>query len=324
MTERPNLQVVPQESVITTDSGAPYEGSKLWQREIRGKAKSLVKMLDTGYMDLGQVLYQIFMTPGPQGGKAYVSWGYSSFDDYVALDLDTHPKKAQRLMAIHRRVVIELGDTLSAVTRARLVALGFSKLKELIRVLTPSNVEEWLTFAENASWRAIDDRVKEAVLNLYEESKARVDERKRLIELAKEANDMYEVNRLEQEIEQEIESPESFNIAMPEAQKTRTIEYVFKDTEWDSVKGALQIAEKISGIRVAGANLSLICLEYQALNGGLGSAKLQKSFFQRLETVLGIRLVALNPDKGEIAYGVDALKAFIGTAEDAEAAEAAE
>lgn len=118
-------------------------GSREWASRTRKRAQILTKQLDTGYMELAKILYDIYDCPidgDPKNASVLTTWGHASFKDYVENELGIHYKKAQRLRSIWYVLEIMLKD-LDIKTKERLVALGSTKMRELARVLTSANVD---------------------------------------------------------------------------------------------------------------------------------------------------------------------------------------
>src|ERR1700756_1140171 len=113
-------------------------GSEQWANKIRKHAKELARHLDSGYMDLAKTLYEVYSVPeggDPKKGPIYKTWGFKSFAEYAENELSLHRRKAEMLRAVWYRVGVEL-DTLPDDLRERLVKLGWTKVRDLVRVLT--------------------------------------------------------------------------------------------------------------------------------------------------------------------------------------------
>jgi hypothetical protein len=90
----------------------------------RKRAKTLVRQMNKNTLALAQILHDIHDT------KMYQKWGFRSFYRWADEDLNFGKRTAERLIAIHTRVVIPLEGK---VSKQELEELGISKLRLLAR-----------------------------------------------------------------------------------------------------------------------------------------------------------------------------------------------
>jgi hypothetical protein len=97
-------------------------------------------------------------------GRGYRAWGTISFSSYVTEDLRQRSiRRFQYLMAIDRAIVDgplpKLGDAW------RRGAVSVAQARELVRVMTPANEDEWLEAAESSSVWGLQRLVKRELLH---------------------------------------------------------------------------------------------------------------------------------------------------------------
>jgi hypothetical protein len=120
---------------------------------IRDRAKSLTTRISESYYELGGVLEVIATSEPP----LYEEWEYSTFRDYVSIELGMSSRHVMRLRFTWR--------TLSALKVPKskirkLLRSGFSKVKEICKVLTKENIDQWIELAERESYVNIAELVK--------------------------------------------------------------------------------------------------------------------------------------------------------------------
>lgn len=96
-------------------------------------AHKLADSIETNYFELGGVLRVIHDN----------SWheGFDSFEQYVFETHGFQSRKAKYLMEIYTHLVTK------SIPWEKVSSLGWTKLKDLARVLTPENVDEWVAKA---------------------------------------------------------------------------------------------------------------------------------------------------------------------------------
>lgn len=291
-------------------------GSKAWQGRIRHRAKVLAEQVETGYLELGEILYRIYDAPLdglPHGGSVLRKWGYQNIGEYAEKELNLHYKKAQRLLRIFYRVEVELNGFDNPELKKRFIRLGWSKARELVRILTKENAEEWITRAEAMNYTTTLEVVKRA---------AQIDEAKRIkADIAKQPDPIEESNRVSEEL------PDAPVSAAPTARPVGdygdTESGAFIDRKWvskvfqleatqaETVNLALKRAQDLAGnIRKSPSTLlSLICLDFLSSADWRGNdldSKLR--FLAKIEKSLGLRMVVVD-DTDQVVYGLGALQA---------------
>lgn len=296
-------------------------GSKSWQGRIRQRAKLLAEQVESGYLELGEILYRIYDAPvngDPNGGSVLSKWGYQNIGEYAEKELNLHAKKAQRLVRIFYRVEVELNGFDSPEMRKRFVRLGWSKARELVRILTKENAEEWITKAEQVNYTTVVELVRREAF--------RQEQLAIKTSIAKEPDPVAESNRIEDHT-----APESYPAqaadaparARPVGDYGETENPLFVNKKWvskvfqleasqaETVNLALKRAQDLAGnIKKSPSTLlSLIALDFLSgadWKGGDTDSKLR--FLAKIERAIGLRLVVVD-DNDQVVYGLKALQA---------------
>jgi hypothetical protein len=107
------------------------EHFKIHQKILRLKAR-----LDTCYYELGGLLREVFHR------QYYLELGFDHFEDYLRETLEFSRRKAFYLMSIWEKAS-ELN-----ISPKKLRRIGWTKMKEIVRVATPEDLTVWLARAE--------------------------------------------------------------------------------------------------------------------------------------------------------------------------------
>jgi hypothetical protein len=283
-------------------------GSKSWAASIRRRAKDLVKDIDTSYMELARVLWEVHDTPvdgNPQRAPIYTLWGYKTFAEYALSELNMEKRKAERLRLMHYKIVVEM-DKLDKKTKARLIALGFTKLRDIIPHLTMRNVEQWVGFAETASTRQV-------------QAAAKVEAgRKRQIEVDPVERPADEGEPTQEELDAEARAKAQADAEAEEREalsKNLSREPYVKEhfqlyaPQHENVRLALEKAKALCHSDKKGHQLDMICLDFLATNDFMGN-ELDKRlrYLRKIEMTLGLKLIAVDPQAKDIVYGLETLQ----------------
>lgn len=121
------------------------------KNKVRKRIADLKKLVEDSYLELGQLLYEVFY------GGYWKEWDYENFKLYVMDELGFHERKAQYLINIYKNLVIE-----AEVEPEQLESIGWSKAKEISRVADKDNVEEWVEKAKESTVTELTNEVREA------------------------------------------------------------------------------------------------------------------------------------------------------------------
>ena len=291
---------LPTERENPTDyTPAKDAGTRGWQNRIRNRAKALADQVEMGYLELGEILYRIYDAPvdgDPKNGSVLAKWGYKSIGEYAEKELGLHDKKAQRLVRIFYRIEIELGGFGSPDLKRRFCRLGWSKAKELVRILTKENAAYWIENAEKWNFATTFERIRMEVQRQQNEIIQR--------DLEKQPNPIEESNRLASDAPVRVREDDD---SLQWINKNFRLESAQAETVNLALKRAQDLAGNLK--KTPSALLSLICLDFLSgadWQGGDLDSKLR--FISKIEQSLGLRLVVVD-DSDEVVYGLRALEA---------------
>lgn len=151
------------------------KGSAAWGQRLRRQIAELNKSFDKGYMQMAKLLYTAWDTPiDGDRNKApiFTLWGYDTFADYVTNELGMDRRKGERLRLLYYKLFVELAGLDEALLR-RIENLGYTKCREITRVITATNIEKWVETAETSSCAELTMSINR-YLEEYEREAARV------------------------------------------------------------------------------------------------------------------------------------------------------
>lgn len=278
-------------------------GSKAWQGRTRARARMLAERIETGYLELGEILYRIYDAPvdgSPNGGPVLTRWGYSNITEYAERELNIHHKKAQRLIRIFYRVEVEMNGFDNPDLKRRFIKLGWSKARELVRVLTKDNAEEWIARAEAMNYTTTVETVKR-YLQIEEAKKIKA-------EVAKQPDPIAQSNQ----ISAEGRFVGDYAEESPFDKKWVGKAFQLEASQAETVNLALKRAQDLAGnIKKSPSTLlSLICLDFLSGADWKGNdldSKLR--FLAKIERSLGGLRVVVVDESNQVVYGLGALQA---------------
>ena len=115
-----------------------------------------------------------------------------------------------------------------------------------------------------------------------------------------------QVQRLE--AQEQGEDPKAVAPGVPMTEKPGWKHFMLAADQFEVVSSALDRAEHLSGSDKEGNNITLICTDFLATNDFLtatGEAKLR--YLAKIEQLIGLRLVVVNPDCSQVLHGMDTL-----------------
>jgi hypothetical protein len=260
-------------------------GSKSWATRLRNNAKDLSGRLESGYMQMAEILYYVYDTPSsePPHQPLFLEWGYKTFAEYAESELGLHRRKAEFLRRIWYRLEVELSG-LDLKIKDRIIALGWTKVRELIRVLTLLNAEKWVERAENESYTTLCVSTK-----AYLESVAEAQEHAKTIG----------------------EDPEKVEPGLPKIEKFKPKHFQLYEEQAEVVEEALHKAAVLTGSSdpKPGHLLTMMATDFLATNSVSSSGHdAQLKYLAKLEQQMGLKLIAVDPDSNEVLYGITTLE----------------
>ena len=135
-------------ATVTHREEAVIPPTKSVEQELREEALEARNMVEIGYMKLARCLYDIYYR------DAFRTWDYTTFEDYVDSELQINYRKAMYLIEIYNKA------TMLNMDLARLENIGWTKARELVRIVDQSNTDEWLSIAEESTAKELSFKVK--------------------------------------------------------------------------------------------------------------------------------------------------------------------
>ena len=264
---------------------------KVWAKKMRKEAKELSSHIETGYMELGRILYQVWDIPVDFDKKnlpTYKAWGFDTFAEYAEQELGLHRRKAERLRRIWEILEYRLVGMEPSV-RERLVKLGWSKVRELARddILSLDNVIQWVELGETASY----PELLASISRFLQEKEAK------MLESA--------VNGVT------VESSSVPDPPVPQPEKLFWEHFALYEDQAANIRAALKRAEELSHSEKKGHNLDMICLDFLATNDfRRGDDAQRRRYIAKMEQALGVKLIALDPTTEDVIYGMDTLESM--------------
>lgn len=118
-------------------------------QDFRSKAVELSQQIESGYMDLSEVMYTV------REKEYFREWGHASFKDYADAELSMDGNKANALATIWDKM-----KSLNLKKEA-LERIGWTKARLLVRVADEENFEELVDAAETMTQTQFRERVVE-------------------------------------------------------------------------------------------------------------------------------------------------------------------
>ena len=274
---------------------------------MRKNTKSLARKIDEAQFELGVLLWRGYDTPidgKEENNPLFMSWGYSTWKEYVETELGLQSRKAERLRLIGKVLDVDMKH-LPKAARDRFVKLGWSKAREVARIFRhqadESTVDTWLEYAEN---------------NNYPSTLHTVSKKMDAMDFDEDGN---YVPPTTQTVEGVTPDEDGDIGNLPEVDRTHTFNFFCYNEQIDTVRDALERAEELAkgkgnpNYDYSKSNLmSLICLDFLATNnfGKKHDPKTVVKFIKRFELAMGVKLVALRDTSAglDVLHGLKHLK----------------
>lgn len=323
-------------------------GTKSWADKMRKSAKEVAGRMETGYMDLAKILYDLFDVPvdgDPENGPWYKEWGYKTIGDFAETELNLQRRKAEYLRGIYYQLEVEMAD-MDPTVKKRIIALGWSKVRELIKILTNKNAAKWVELAEGSNYPDLCASIAKYKEKL-EAAHALKDKGEKYVapvpikvskkKLNEEEGDLPTAFASFQPPANDTEAPKILSTAvmpgshgspkpLPEAtvdaepeldpvkvlisdgEKFYPRNFAFPADLRDIVDAALKRAAELSNSSSPSHNMGIICQDFLATNPfGKPDQDQVLRFLAKFEKLLNVRLVVIDEDDDPI-YGMSHLE----------------
>lgn len=117
---------------------------------LREKVRDAKARWESSYLTFAKYIYEV------HAAHSWEDWGYSSLNEYCEKELDFHYRRAMFMIDIYGSAVMY------DIPFERLDKIGWTKAREIVRVLNSGNVEKWLDVAENSTFKELIDKVRAA------------------------------------------------------------------------------------------------------------------------------------------------------------------
>jgi hypothetical protein len=115
---------------------------------LRKEILDLRNGLERGYLKLSKLLSEV------RHQQLYVKWGFATFADYLDKELGFHERKAEHLIKIWDKVRSFKLD------EERIKKIGWTKMRQVVPLLTEKNSKDLINKAENLSVRDLGEKIK--------------------------------------------------------------------------------------------------------------------------------------------------------------------
>lgn len=279
------------------------------EKELRDRAKSLYRNIESTYWELGGILYAVF--DGVPGGyrdlkkgdgsreirrELFRKWGYTSFEEYCELEIGIRRRTASSLRYAYWYFEVEL--KLPSELKEQLKQLGRSKIYVLAGFVTDENIMSWMDKATAMSV----DQLKKAVMASKALAKGETEPDGDTFEHAK-------------ELLAQQENANAEHMAPPKPEEAHVFTTNLYDGQWDTCKNAIDRAKNITKSDKISHNLEMICQDYLATNNFINPKDDFNMYFSKLEVQTGLKIIAIDPASGDPVHGAELLWAMVNHAD---------
>lgn len=271
--------------------------------DLRERAKTLGAQIDRSYWELGRTLYEIY--DGLPGGFTavqnneltkearrglYQKWGYTSFEEYCEKEVNLQRRTASSLRYAYWWFEHEL--KLPTEIKDRLLRLGRSKLYKLAGFVTMDNVISWMDRAAEMTVEELGKAIKTA---------KGVKAKRTADDNYNEADDLFEYGN------SDAGGGDTEHRAAPAPETMHNVSTSLYDGQFKTWEQALERAKGLTGSDKISHNLEMICLDYLASNDFMNPEDDLKAYLAKQEQILGVKIIAVDPQSGKPKYGGDLL-----------------
>jgi hypothetical protein len=265
-------------------------GSEVWSTKIRKRARTLVKSINQGYMELAEIIHTVWCTTingEPHNACVTVAWGYESYKQWASEELGLHPRKVERLKAIWHHLHVTLEGKLDRRIRNKIIDLGWTKVRELIRVIDADNAEQWVEVAENLNYNELCEVIRRALEDQEKKDQAAA------------------VGVADDDDEEEFHGHDP----PPDMDRFKQMSFMLSPEQKANVELALERAGQLANSVKPGHLLDLICTDFLSTNDfrRKDDPLRHLTFLAKFERLMGKRLVVIDATTWVIEYGMDAL-----------------
>ncbi len=239
-------------------------------REFQEKARDCRKRIDTASFDLAEILFTIHQE------ALYTRLNYDNFQQYVENELDFELRKANYFVSMWNYYGVKLAA--NPEVREKMETVGWSKAKDLIGVVNPNNVDEWVEICKKNPATRVLELARGALQKMKEDPEGEVD-----------------VDDLDNKIE-----------------KFASKVFKLTDEQLHNVDLALKRAGDSAESDKPGHLLDLVCTNFLAMNAGVDGDEGLGYLLKSVEANFGIQVIALKNEQKQlkVVYGEQTVSRF--------------
>jgi hypothetical protein len=263
------------------------------ENQLRDRAKALRWEIEDNYWELGKCLWEVYdgvpggyqaMMKGDGAKQArealFQKWGFKSFEHYAESELGLRKRTAQNIRYAY--YWFEVQEQLPEEVLTELKKVGRSRVYILSGFAKKDSVSLWIEKAKNSTFEELKKAITAA----------------RALKAGKNV-DSEEVDQL---------SGPDENGGAPAPEQTHTVQTSLYDDQFKIYEAAVARAKGLSKSDKIGHNLVLICQDFLANNEfGDSPKKDVKGFLGKMERMIGLKLIAIDPATGAPKYGKEIL-----------------
>ena len=243
---------------------------------IRSEIMEVKDQLKEGFWRLAELLWEVF------DKNHYLKWGYDKWTDYAERELEMRPRKAQYLVSIWNYFAITHKESPELLAKVR--PLEWTKVKELIQIVTPENVDEWVATAQRLTLIQLTEACREALQGDSSDGGT---------------------------------GQTGTDRAPPMSEQIQRMTFAVFPEQKKNIVTALKRAEEMADSDKKGHLLDLICTAFLAENA---DSKGVFDVLRRFEKMRGVKLSALDLDNGEVVFGKKTVSKVLKWKQDKDAA----
>jgi len=264
------------------------DGFNMPSDQARERVMTLKDEMKDNYVELCRLLHYIHRK------TLYSNWGFGTFDDYVASELEFEKSKARHLIQLWECLYERQGDK---EVFNKVIALGWTKATILMHVVNAENAEEWVEKGTHMSCEQLRKEVK-----------------------------TYLAQKISDDPSEALEGADEVEGTNTElAMKTMNLQLHHDD--YLAICQAVESMQKIEpGISISNA-ISLICRDFMSSvpaddqNNPKGTLV---EMLKRYESNSSLKLIVIDPEDKSILHGFEHLALIAGESESTSAEEGAD
>lgn len=295
--EKSNLKIVkPGDS----KEEPPTEAVKVSEKELeqaenqlRERARTIRWDIEDNYWELGKCLWEVYdgvpggyqATVRGDGAKQarealFQKWGFKSFEHYAESELGLRKRTAQNIRYAY--YWFEIQEQLPEDVLTELKKIGRSSVYILAGFAKKDSISIWIEKAKSST---------------FEELKKAITQAKAV--RAGKSGDSEEVDQL---------AGPGDSRAAPAPEQTHTVQTSLYDDQFKIYEAAMARAKGLSKSDKIGHNMTLIFQDFLANNEfGDDPKKDIKGFLSKMERLVGLKLIAIDPATGAPKFGKEIL-----------------